>query len=113
MPRQSPLHRRPRPHLSTLNARVLFACSSGDQNGPRWTTSRRPHSQLTYCFFVVSGGPPSSGVSGEVAEGEGFEPPDGCPSPVFKTGAFSRTRPPLRMTKRAYCAQTSINPPNN
>jgi hypothetical protein len=31
------------------------------------------------------------------AVGEGFEPPDGCPSPVFKTGAFdhSATRPRL------------------
>jgi hypothetical protein len=31
------------------------------------------------------------------AVGEGFEPPDGCPSPVFKTGAFdhSATRPTL------------------
>ena len=26
-----------------------------------------------------------------MAEGEGFEPPDGCPSTVFKTAAFDRS----------------------
>ena len=38
--------------------------------------------------------PPDAG--GELAEGEGFEPPIPCGIPVFKTGAFNRTRPPLR-----------------
>ena len=32
-----------------------------------------------------------------MAEGEGFEPPIPCGIPVFKTGAFNRTRPPLRV----------------
>lgn len=26
-----------------------------------------------------------------LAEGEGFEPPDSCPSPVFKTGAIDHS----------------------
>ncbi len=28
------------------------------------------------------------------AEGEGFEPPDPCGSPVFKTGGFNRSPTP-------------------
>jgi hypothetical protein len=35
-----------------------------------------------------------------MAEGEGFEPPIPCRIPVFKTGAFNQTRPPLRATYR-------------
>ena len=31
-----------------------------------------------------------------MAEGEGFEPPIPRGIPVFKTGAFNQTRPPLR-----------------
>ena len=75
MPRQSPLHRRPRPHSSMRNTRVLFACSSGDQTGPRGTTCSPRGNRLTHCFLVVSGGPVSSGVSGEVVEAGGIEPP--------------------------------------
>ena len=42
-----------------------------------------------------------------VAEGEGFEPPIPCGIPVFKTGAFNRTRPPLRSPPRpAKCIRT-------
>jgi hypothetical protein len=29
-----------------------------------------------------------------MAEGEGFEPPEACTSPVFKTGAFNRSAIP-------------------
>ena len=36
-----------------------------------------------------------------LAEGEGFEPPTPCEVPVFKTGAFNQTRPPLRSIQRA------------
>jgi hypothetical protein len=38
----------------------------------------------------------------EVAEGEGFEPPDGYPSVVFKTTALSRsaTPPPDAVRRR-------------
>lgn len=39
-------------------------------------------------------------VEKELAEGAGFEPADPCGSPVFKTGAFSRARPPLRIAAR-------------
>ena len=35
-----------------------------------------------------------------MAEGEGFEPPIPCGIPVFKTGAFNQTRPPLRSNYR-------------
>jgi hypothetical protein len=35
-----------------------------------------------------------------MAEGEGFEPPIPCGIPVFKTGAFNQTRPPLRARYR-------------
>ena len=31
-----------------------------------------------------------------MAEAEGFEPPVGCPTSVFKTGAFSQALPRLR-----------------
>ncbi len=34
-----------------------------------------------------------------LAEGEGFEPPGGCPPLVFKTRAINRTLPPLREKK--------------
>ena len=39
---------------------------------------------------------------GALAEGVGFEPTDGCPSPVFKTGAFDRsaTLPPTTDRRR-------------
>ena len=36
-------------------------------------------------------------LRGKMAEGEGFEPPIPCGIPVFKTGAFNRARPPLRV----------------
>src|SRR5690606_30931402 len=32
-----------------------------------------------------------AGSSTHLAEGVGFEPTEGCPSPVFKTGAFNRS----------------------
>ena len=33
-------------------------------------------------------------------EGEGFEPPEGCPSTVFKTAAIDRSAiPPVRIAK--------------
>ncbi len=35
-----------------------------------------------------------------MAEGEGFEPPIPRGIPVFKTGAFNQTRPPLRASYR-------------
>ena len=35
-----------------------------------------------------------------MAEGEGFEPPIPRGIPVFKTGAFNQTRPPLRANYR-------------
>jgi hypothetical protein len=38
-----------------------------------------------------------SALGAKMAEGEGFEPPIPCGIPVFKTGAFNRTRPPLRV----------------
>lgn len=37
-----------------------------------------------------------------VAEGEGFEPPVGCPTAVFKTAAISQTLPPLRAGPRLH-----------
>ena len=30
-------------------------------------------------------------IAGRLAEREGFEPPDGCPSTVFKTAAFDHS----------------------
>ena len=33
-------------------------------------------------------------LRGKQAEGEGFEPPDPCGSPVFKTGGFNRSPTP-------------------
>jgi hypothetical protein len=35
------------------------------------------------------------------AEGEGFEPPVGCPTAVFKTAALNRTRPSLRAERQS------------
>ena len=44
----------------------------------------------------LAGGPdrPGSGTSPGEAEGEGFEPPVGCPTAVFKTAALSRSAIP-------------------
>ena len=36
-----------------------------------------------------------------MAEGVGFEPTVTCATPVFKTGAFNQTLPPLRGKSRA------------
>lgn len=33
-------------------------------------------------------------VAGRLAEGEGFEPPEPCGSPVFKTGALNHSATP-------------------
>ena len=41
-----------------------------------------------------------------MAEEEGFEPTDGRPSPVFKTGAFSRSATPPQQCDAYYpCPQ--------
>ena len=42
------------------------------------------------------GGRPSLSFIERRTEGEGFEPPEAFTSPVFKTGALNRTRPPLQ-----------------
>ena len=54
---------------------------------------------------------PSSAPSRIMAEGEGFEPPIPCGIPVFKTGAFNRTRPPLRALSYSAPASMRSSPP--
>jgi hypothetical protein len=43
------------------------------------------------------------GAQGTKAEGKGFEPLRPCGLPVFKTGAFNQTPPPLRVGNNATC----------
>ena len=71
-------------HRSTLrafHARRLTVTPNGTGPAP---VSRKPR-------------PPRDAGAKKMAEGEGFEPPIPCGIPVFKTGAFNRTRPPLRV----------------
>ena len=67
---------------------------------PRQALSRRPRSATpappltgtTWPRWVLSR--PSSLRSGRQAEGEGFEPPVGCPTAVFKTAALDHSAIP-------------------
>ncbi len=46
---------------------------------------------LTAAADVKPATPRRSQFCSEMAEREGFEPPEGCPSTVFKTAAFDRS----------------------
>ena len=56
---------------------------------------KRGESVIRRCRMVLKNADFSSN---RLAEGEGFEPPVGCPTAVFKTAAIDRTRPSLRAT---------------
>jgi hypothetical protein len=50
-------------------------------------------------FFVLMKLKKSQPPQKKVAEKEGFEPPVGCPTLVFKTSAFSQALPFLRPSR--------------
>lgn len=86
----------------------LAAPSRCSGRGPQWTPSSRPDSvhfgSNLWAIPSVAASPSSSLRYGEgLAEAEGFEPPVGCPTAVFKTAAFdhSATLPRAEMAEIA------------